>query len=93
MAHEIRWFTVLKNGWLFHGELLVITSGFESNDESCRVANLQPRQRPHPGAKDRIDNIPFNILKMFSNIICTGAIIEVFNFTILFHCPKFYLTE
>jgi len=25
MAHRNRWFTVLKNGWIFHGELLVIT--------------------------------------------------------------------
>ena len=24
MAHRNRWFTVLKNGWIFHGKLLVI---------------------------------------------------------------------
>ena len=24
MAHRNRWFTVLKNGWIFHGELLVM---------------------------------------------------------------------
>jgi hypothetical protein len=45
MAHRNRWFTVLKNGGSFHGELVnnqMVTGGYAATDES---ADIDPSQQ------------------------------------------------
>ena len=53
MAHRNRWFTVLENGWIFHGELL--------NNQRVLSGNLAngKSERKHVFSKGSFDRVFF----------------------------------